>query len=128
LVCVGATARRSTSSLEDFEVFQRIHSYLPKVGTWLAIAGWLFLIASGLRAMRGLDDPDLSQDARIALMSGTDARLRIFLFAALGSYLSALLIAIATWRRYSPQSIITIGIMWPIAIIFALRLFSDRVF
>jgi hypothetical protein len=73
--------------------------------------------------MHGLDDPDLSQDARIALMSGTDLGLRIYYFAALGSYLSALLIAIATWRRSSPQSILTIGIMWPIAIIFALRLF-----
>jgi hypothetical protein len=71
-------------------VFQRIHSYLPKVGTWLAIAGWLFLIASGLRAMRGLDDPNLSQDARIALMSGTDSGLRIYYLAALGSYVGAL--------------------------------------
>jgi hypothetical protein len=57
-------------------------------------------------------------------MSGIDSGLRIFYFAALGSYLSALLIAIATWRHSSPQSIITIGIMWPIAIIFALRLFQ----
>ena len=81
-------------------------------------------MASGFRAMRGLDDPDLSQDARIALLSGTDRGLRIYFLAAQCSYLIALLIAISTWRRSSPQSIITIGIMWPIVIIFALRLFQ----
>jgi len=105
-------------------VFRRIHRYLPKVGTWLAIAGWLILVASSFRTMRGIDDPDLNQDARIALLSGTDRGLRTYYFAALGSYLIALLIAISTWRRSSPQSIITIGIMWPIVIVFALRLFQ----
>jgi hypothetical protein len=123
-VCACARARRRTSSLEVLEMLLLTHKYLPWLGTTLAIVGWLLLFASSLRVFLGLDDQDLSQDARIALLSGTDSGLRIYYFAALGSYLSALLIAIVTWRRSSQQSIVTIGIMWPLAIIFALRLFN----
>jgi hypothetical protein len=104
-------------------MLQLTRKYLPWTGTSLAIVGWLLLFAATLRVLLGLDDPDLNQDARIALMSGTDPGIRIYHYAALGSYLGALLIAIITWRRSSPQSIVTIGIMWPLAIIFAMSFF-----
>jgi hypothetical protein len=76
-----------------------IEKRLGRLRLVLAALGCLFVFAIFFSSSSRLDDMNLSAEARIAIFSWTDLKLRVYLGGALCSFLAAIVISVWPRRR-----------------------------